>query len=160
MTIPAVLVTHQDGAELEYRYMYKSGYLLLITSDLPPNLSYYLLPFAIVIGVCLLLTLSFMVFQLIRCVQERRKAQRYRLSKKYLKKLHLKKYEKGIYSSCLRVLFLWLFSLNNLFLSLYGFLSGIYYETCAICLDDYIEGEKIRILPCNHGKFICPQCYN
>lgn len=30
--------------------------------------------------------------------------------------------------------------------------SGIYYETCAICLEDYVEGEKIRILPCNHGK--------
>lgn len=32
-----------------------------------------------------------------------------------------------------------------------NYLLGIYYETCAICLDDYIDGEKIRILPCNHG---------
>lgn len=25
-------------------------------------------------------------------------------------------------------------------------------ETCAVCLDDFIEGEKLRILPCKHGK--------
>ncbi|KAJ6218102.1 hypothetical protein RDWZM_009259 [Blomia tropicalis] len=141
-SIPAVLVSHEDGELLNNRYNSTSGYMIYITPDIPPNLSYYLLPFAIVIGVCLLLTISFMIFQLIRCVQERRKAQRHRLSKKYLKKLPLQKFNKGSY-----------------------------YETCAICLDDYVNGEKIRILPCNHAyhmkcidpwltknRRVCPVC--
>lgn len=29
------------------------------------------------------------------------------------------------------------------------------YETCAICLEDFVEEEKLRVLPCSHGKFNC-----
>lgn len=31
------------------------------------------------------------------------------------------------------------------------FQPGDPYETCVICLDDFVEGEKLRVLPCNHG---------
>lgn len=124
ITIPGLLVSHEDGMALSTNFLYNSGFRLFITSEIPPNFSYYLIPFAIIIGAGILIIISYVVFQMMMCIMERRKAQRHRLSKKDLKKVTLQKYEKGIF-----------------------------YETCAICLDDYIEGEKIRILPCNHGMY-------
>lgn len=79
---------------------------------------------------------------LFRVCRERRRIARKRLSKSNLKKLPTKKYKKG----------------EDL-------------ETCAICLDDFAEGEKLRILPCNHvyhckcidpwltkNRKVCPIC--
>lgn len=67
----------------------------------------------------------FWIFQVIKCIKDRRRQRRYRLPTSSLNKIPTKKYQKGDP-----------------------------YETCAICLEDFIEGEKLRVLPCNHGKIL------
>ncbi|GMT03812.1 hypothetical protein PENTCL1PPCAC_25986 [Pristionchus entomophagus] len=79
---------------------------------------------------------------LIRICRERRRLARKRLSKRHLKKLPTKKYVRGDQP-----------------------------DTCAICLDEFIEGEKLRVLPCRHmyhckcidpwltrNRKVCPMC--
>lgn len=61
-------------------------------------------------------------FVLARCIRDWRKKRKSRLSRKHLRQLATKKFKKGDA-----------------------------YETCAICIEDYVEGDKLRILPCEHA---------
>lgn len=61
INIPAVLVSFDDGWTLKKEYLYKTGYYIMIIPELPFNINAYLLPFAIVIGICLILMTLFMV---------------------------------------------------------------------------------------------------
>ena len=36
-------------------------------------------------------------------------------------------------------------------LPIHKFKEGDPFETCCICLDDFEEGDKLRILPCDHA---------
>jgi hypothetical protein len=79
---------------------------------------------------------------LIRLCRERRRLARKRLPRSQLRKIPTRKYKKGDPE-----------------------------ETCAICLEDFKEGDKLRILPCKHAyhckcidpwltknRRVCPVC--
>ncbi|CAG9771890.1 unnamed protein product [Ceutorhynchus assimilis] len=86
--------------------------------------------------------LVMLVFMVVKFIKDRRRQRRHRLPKSQLNKIPTCKFQKGDR-----------------------------YETCAICLEDYTEGEKLRVLPCNHmyhmkcidpwltkNKRVCPIC--
>ncbi|TSK53812.1 E3 ubiquitin-protein ligase RNF13 [Bagarius yarrelli] len=129
ITIPSVFIGERDSKSLLEEYAFEKG--------LP--LGFCLIPFLIIVGICLILIVVFMV---IKFVQDRHRVRRNRLRKDQLKKLPVHKYKKGDA-----------------------------YDVCAICLDEYEEGEKLRVLPCSHAyhckcvdpwltktKRTCPVC--
>ncbi|XP_064442474.1 E3 ubiquitin-protein ligase RNF13 isoform X2 [Mirounga angustirostris] len=114
------------------------GHIILVPEFSLP-LEYYLIPFLIIVGICLILIVIFMITKFI---QDRHRARRNRLRKDQLKKLPVHKFKKGDE-----------------------------YDVCAICLDEYEDGDKLRILPCSHAyhckcvdpwltktKKTCPVC--
>ena len=60
--------------------------------------------------------------QVTRWIRERRRSRRRKLPSSALKKLPITKWTKGDP-----------------------------YETCAVCLEDFVEQDKVRVLPCSHG---------
>jgi len=142
--IPSVFIGYSDAAKILEHFTYTAGkgdYVIRITDNAPFDINAYLLPFAIVVGICFIIMLGIMVF---KCIQDRRRERRHRLPKSSLKKIPTKKFVAG---------------------------DEAHYETCCICLDDYTIGDKLRILPCDHAyhvkcidpwllknKRVCPQC--
>uniref|UniRef100_A0A1A9X5R4 RING-type E3 ubiquitin transferase n=1 Tax=Glossina brevipalpis TaxID=37001 RepID=A0A1A9X5R4_9MUSC len=96
-------------------------FVLVINDELPFNINTQLiLPFSILIGLCFLIMIFYMIY---KCIREERRLRRYRLPKRMLKKLPILKYTKN---------------------------SDLAYDTCVICLDEFVEGDKLRVLPCKH----------
>ncbi|XP_027040514.1 E3 ubiquitin-protein ligase RNF13-like [Pocillopora damicornis] len=142
--LPVVFVGKRTGEILENNDFENlpNSRVYLTPQQLPPLLSYefYMIPFAIIVGICFILMAMFMISRYYRHYLEQR---RNRLSPSTLKKIPTKKFKKG----------------------------EDYYDVCAICLDEYKDGDRLRILPCEHayhckcvdpwlteGKRTCPVC--
>ncbi|XP_041974674.1 E3 ubiquitin-protein ligase RNF13 isoform X2 [Aricia agestis] len=140
IVIPSVFVSDLAGYILAENYQYTNSYYIMVNCDLPFNINtHLLLPFAVVSALCLLVMLIFMI---VKCIKDRRRARRHRLPRRSLRKIPTCKFSKGDP-----------------------------YDTCAICLDDYQEGERLRVLPCAHAyhmkcidpwltqnRRVCPVC--
>jgi hypothetical protein len=141
VTIPVVMVDYECMQGLLNRYNYNDGYI--VTIKVTPGY-YDLIKYLVPFGAVISFCLIVLLISLIiRVCRERRRLARKRLSRSNLKKLPLIKFKKGV-----------------------GFM-----ETCAVCLEDFEEGEKLRQLPCKHAyhtkcidpwllknRKVCPVC--
>ena len=93
--IPSVFIGYTDATRLLRDYTYYTGgqqFVIRITDNQPFDINAYLLPFAIVVGICFLIMLAIMIF---KCIQDRRRERRHRLPKGSLKKIPTKKFVAG-----------------------------------------------------------------
>ncbi|XP_052888431.1 E3 ubiquitin-protein ligase Godzilla isoform X1 [Anopheles moucheti] len=144
LLIPSVFVGESSGRSIIEMYLYDRGYALVITDDIPFNISNNLIiPFAIVVGLCFIIMRVLQVlFMIIRCIRERRRRMRHRLPARVLRRIGIVKFAKGMN-----------------------------FDVCAICLEDFVENERLRVLPCRHAyhaicidpwltknRRVCPIC--
>ena len=86
--IPSVFIGRTDAEKIIKQYSYPNlDFVLKLTENAPFDINTYLLPFAIVVGICFIIMLGIMVF---KCVQDRRRERRHRLPKSSLKKIPTK----------------------------------------------------------------------
>nr|XP_015216237.1 PREDICTED: E3 ubiquitin-protein ligase RNF13 isoform X3 [Lepisosteus oculatus] len=89
--IPSVFVGEDTARSLKEDYVYEKGGHVVLMPDFSLPLEYYLIPFLIIVGICLILIVVFMITKF---VQDRHRARRSRLRKDQLKKLPVHKYRK------------------------------------------------------------------
>lgn len=105
-------------------YLYNNSFVLLLNDDLPFNINTHLIvPFAIVVSLCFIVMIGFMIM---KCLREQRRLRRHRLPGSVLKKIPIIRFNKEEHMSL--------------------------YEICAICIEDYVDGDRLRVLPCAHGE--------
>jgi len=138
--IPSFMVGYDCGSAIIRAFTFEKGYCFLIRVYWSyHDLLRYLVPFVVVVGICFAVMLAAMF---VKCVRDRRRDMRRRLTKRHLKQIPTKKFVKGEDP-----------------------------ETCPICLDDFEDNEKLRILPCGHAyhckcvdpwllksRRVCPIC--
>uniref|UniRef100_A0A182VZ33 RING-type domain-containing protein n=1 Tax=Anopheles minimus TaxID=112268 RepID=A0A182VZ33_9DIPT len=144
LLIPSVFVGESSGRSIIEAYLYDRAYALVITDDIPFNISNNLIiPFAIVVGLCfIIMRILQVLFMIIRCIRERRRRMRHRLPARVLRQIGIVKFAKGMT-----------------------------FDVCAICLEDFVENERLRVLPCRHAyhaicidpwltknRRVCPIC--
>ncbi|XP_023700033.1 E3 ubiquitin-protein ligase RNF13 isoform X2 [Paramormyrops kingsleyae] len=92
--IPSVFVGEETANSLKEDYTYDKGGHIILMPEFTLPLEYYLIPFLIIVGICLILIVIFMITKF---VQDRHRARRSRLRKDQLKKIPIHKYKKDEY---------------------------------------------------------------
>jgi len=144
INIPSVFVGETAGYMLNDSYIYNletQPYVKITRGEAPFPFKWILLLFGVVMGTSVFVLVTSLV---IRVCKEQRRRRRSRLSRQRLKELPTKQWLKSDKEK---------------------------YDTCAICIEDFEEGDLLRILPCNHayhckcvdpwlttGKRVCPLC--
>ncbi|XP_063709202.1 uncharacterized protein LOC134837745 [Culicoides brevitarsis] len=141
IVIPAVFVGEHTGRMINENYQWNEDFALLINNESPFNINTHLLLPFTVVVGLCFITM--IVFTVVRCCRERRRQARHRLPKSLLKKIPTIKFLRGVHQ----------------------------FDTCAICLEDYVDGEKLRVLLCSHAyhckcidpwltknRRVCPMC--
>lgn len=125
--IPSMFVGEATGKIILYNYLYKEGFALILNGDSPFNINTHLLvPFCAVVGLCFIIMVGLMIT---KCIREQRRLRRHRLPGSVLKKIPIIRFSSKE-ENCSR------------------------FETCAICIEDYVDGDRLRVLPCAHGRRI------
>ncbi|XP_050539308.1 E3 ubiquitin-protein ligase RNF13-like [Daktulosphaira vitifoliae] len=119
--IPSVFVGENTGYSLRDKYHYNNGYYVIIDNNQFP----FDINLNLLLPFAVIVAVCFFTmigFMVVKWIKDRRRALRHRLPASTLRKIPIS-----------------------------TFVKGDPYDTCAICLDDYMEGEKLRVLPCAHA---------
>ncbi|XP_009444953.1 E3 ubiquitin-protein ligase RNF13 isoform X4 [Pan paniscus] len=95
--IPSVFIGESSANSLKDEFTYEKGGHLILVPEFSLPLEYYLIPFLIIVGICLILIVIFMITKF---VQDRHRARRNRLRKDQLKKLPVHKFKKAYHCKC------------------------------------------------------------
>ncbi|XP_063458661.1 E3 ubiquitin-protein ligase RNF13 isoform X2 [Pan paniscus] len=126
--IPSVFIGESSANSLKDEFTYEKGGHLILVPEFSLPLEYYLIPFLIIVGICLILIVIFMRWglsvllrlvsnswaqavlqpwppkalelQITKFVQDRHRARRNRLRKDQLKKLPVHKFKKAYHCKC------------------------------------------------------------
>ncbi|XP_040468518.1 E3 ubiquitin-protein ligase RNF13 isoform X3 [Falco naumanni] len=106
--IPSVFIGETSANSLKEEFTYEKGGHVVLIPEFSLPLEYYLIPFLIIVGICLILIVIFMSssgqnihhtldmhMSITKFVQDRHRARRNRLRKDQLKKLSVHKFKKG-----------------------------------------------------------------
>ncbi|XP_043228074.1 E3 ubiquitin-protein ligase RNF13-like [Amphibalanus amphitrite] len=146
VTIPSFYIGLSNGIMLRTNFLYGTGYAIYIPGYFPYTFLAFIIPAMLLIVLCLMVLSSIMLY---RCISEYRRTARRLLPKRMLAQIPTRRFSAATASG--------------------GGPGG--QETCAICLEDYLEGDQLRVLPCKHAfhchcvdpwllrsRRVCPVC--